>query len=170
MSIALVAVGAIFVFGQKADTNMDGKRFGKGGDRAGHGRHGKRGGDKGMGMMLRGLDLTDAQKAQVKAIHEANFESTKSLREQMKANHDQLETATAGGAFNESQVQAIAQQQGALHAQMIVAREKVKSQVFAILTVDQKAKAAEMKAQFEQKRADREAKMAERKADKAPQE
>jgi periplasmic protein CpxP/Spy len=169
ISIALVAVGAIFVIGQTKDMNKEGRGFVKGGDHLGQDRHGK-GGGKGMGMMLRGLDLTDAQKAQVKAIHEANFESTKSLREQMEANHDQLETATAGGAFNESQVQEIAQKQGALHAQMIVAREKVKSQVFAILTDEQKAKAAEMKARFEQKRADRKAKMAERKAAKVPQE
>ncbi len=167
MSIALIAVGAIFVFGQTADENKDGKRFDKRGDHAGQGRHGKRGGGKGMGMMLRGLDLTDAQKAQIKAIHEATFESAKSLRDQMKANRDQLKTATEGGAFNESQVQAIAQQQGALHAQMIVAREKVKSQVFAILTVEQKAKAAEMKAKFEQKMQERKAKVAERKAEKA---
>jgi protein CpxP len=170
MSIALVAVGAIFVIGQSADANKEGKRFGKHGDHAGEGRHGKRGGDKGMGMMLRRLDLTEDQKVQIKAIHEANFESTKSLREQMKANHDQLETATEGGKFNESQVQAIAQQQGALHAQMIVAREKVKSQVFALLTDEQKAKAAEMKAKFEQKMQERKAKFAERKSAETPQE
>ncbi len=169
MSIALVAVGAIFVIGQTSDGKKEGRNFGKHGGSEGHGKRGKRGGgDK--GMMFRGLDLTDAQKEQMKAIRQASFEGSKSLREQMKASHDQLKAATKDGAFNESQVQAIAQQQGALHAQMIVGREKVKSQMFAILTPEQKAKAAEMKAQFELKRQERETKRAERKAAKTTQE
>lgn len=170
MSIALVAVGAIFVFGQTTDTNTEGKNFGKDGKHFRGGKRGHRGGHKGMGMMFRGLDLTDAQKEQMKAIGQANRESTKSLRDQMKANGEQLAQATANGTFNEAQVQAIAQQQGVLHAQMIVAREKVKSQMFAILTPEQKAKAAEMKEQFKQKMQERQAKRAERKAAKETQE
>lgn len=166
MSIALVAVGAIFVFGQTTDTKMEGKKFGKDGN---HFRGDKRG-DKGMGMIFGSLDLTDAQKEQMKAIGQASRESTKSLRDQMKANREQLQQATANGAFNEAQVQAIAQQQGVLHAQMIVAKEKVKSQMFAILTPEQKTKAAELKEQFKQKMQERQAKRAERQAAKAEQE
>jgi protein CpxP len=169
MSIALVAVGAIFVFGQTTDTNTEGKKFGKDGNNWKQGKRGMRGGHKGMGMMFRGLDLTDAQKEQMKSIGQASRESTKSLRDQMKANRQQLEQATANGAFNEAQVQAIAQQQGALHAQIIVERQKVQSQMFNILTPEQKAKAAEMKEQFKQKMEERKSKRAERQAQKAAQ-
>ncbi len=169
MSIALVAVGSIFVFGQTTDTQPEGKTFGKDGKSWKQDKDNKRH-HKGMGMMFRGLDLTEAQKEQMKAIKQASRESTKSLRDQMKANRGQIEQATANGAFNEAQVQAIAQQQGALHAQMIVAKEKVKSQMFAILTPEQKVKAAEMKEQFKQKMQERQAKRAERKAAKAEQE
>ncbi len=171
MSIVLVAVGAIFAFGQTTETPTEGKTFGKKGGnwkQGDRGRRGKRGGGhKGMGMGFRGIELTEAQKEQMKAIGQASREGSKSLRDQMKANRRQLQQATENGAFNEAQVQAIAQQQGVLRAQMIVEREKVKSQMFAILTTEQKAKVAEMKEQRNQKMQERMQKRAERQAQKA---
>ncbi len=102
-------------------------------------------------MMLRGLDLTDEQKAQVKSIREAKKTAVAPLRDAMKANRQKLQEATANGAFDEAAISAIAAEHGNLAAQMLVARTKVQSQVFAILTDEQKAKMAEMK----QKRSER---------------
>jgi protein CpxP len=73
----------------------------------------------------------------------------------MKANRQKLQTLSESGTFDEAQVQAIAARQGTLSAQMIVEKEKVKSQIFNLLTPEQKTKAAEMKAQFRQKRQER---------------
>lgn len=158
LSLVLVAMGAMFVFAQDGAANKDGKRgFGK---RGGHHRGGH-------GMMLRGLDLTDEQKAQVKTIMQSSRESSKPLREQMKANRQKLQTLSDSGNFDQAQVQALADEQGRLTAQMIVEKEKVKSQISAILTAEQKAKAAEMKAQFKQKREERKQKWAEKRAAKA---
>lgn len=157
LSIVLVAMGAMFVFAQDGAGQKDGKRgFGK---RGGHHRGGH-------GMMLRGLDLTDEQKAQVKTIMQSSRESSKPLREQMKANRQKLQTLSDSGNFDQAQVQALADEQGKLTAQMIVEKEKVKSQISAILTPEQKAKAAEMKAQFKQKREERKQKWAEKRAAK----
>ena len=142
--MALVSLGTIFAFGQQNGGN-DGKRM--------RGHHGKRGG---FGMM-RGLDLTDAQKEQMKAIRQANRESTKSLRESMKANRQQLQQVTANGQFNEAQVQALAAQQSGIMAQLIVEKERVKSQIYNILTTDQKTKIAEMKTQMKERRQNRKA-------------
>ena len=102
-------------------------------------------------MMFRGLDLTDAQKTQVKQIMESSKATAKPIREQMKANQQKLAQLAENGNFDEAQVQAIAAQQGNLTAQMIVEKEKIKSQMFAVLTDEQKAKAAEMKAQMKQR-------------------
>ncbi len=152
LSIVLVAMGAMFIFAQDKTGKADGKRgFGKRGHHRG-----------GMGMMFRGLDLTDEQKAQMKSIRQASKETAKPIREQMKANRQKLQTLSESGTFDQSQVQAIAARQGSLMAQMIVEKEKVKSQIFNILTPEQKAKAAEMKAQFQQKREERMQKRAER--------
>lgn len=150
LSIILVAMGAMFIFAQDGTTGgKDGKRgFGK------RGHFGKRFGGHG-GMMFRGLDLTDEQKAQMKAIRQASKETVKPIREQMKANRQKLQTLSESGTFDQTQVQAIAAQQGNLSAQMIVEKEKVKVQMLNILTPEQKAKAAEMKAQFQQKREER---------------
>jgi protein CpxP len=152
LSIVLVAMGAMFIFAQDGTGKTDGKRgFGKRGHQRG-----------GMGKMFRALDLTDEQKTQMKQIRENNRNTVKPIREQMKANRQKLQELSANGNFDAAQVQAIAAQQGTLTAQMIVAREQVKSQMFNILTPEQKAKAAEMKAQFEQKRKERMQKRSER--------
>ena len=100
-------------------------------------------------MGLRQLDLTSDQQAKVKEILDANKGTVQPLREQLKANHEKL--AALGGNFDEGQVTAIAREQGDLMSQMIVARQKVKSQIFAILTDEQKAKATQLQQQMKQR-------------------
>ena len=141
---ALVALGTVFAFGQQSGDN-NGKRM--------RGHHGKHGAFK----MMKQLDLTDAQKEQMKAIRQAGRESTKSLRESLKANRQQLEQITANGQFNEAQVQAIAAQQSGIMAQLLVEKTRVKSQIYQILTAEQKAKVEEMKAKMQERRQNREA-------------
>ena len=132
-----------------------------------HHRRGKM--NRGGGIMFRGLDLTDAQKAQMKQIREASKATIQPLREAAKANKQRLKGATANGAFDEVQVLAIATEGAAIHAQLTVQREKVKSQMFALLTAEQKAKAAEMKSKMkeriEQRKVKRGSKRTERGAD-----
>jgi len=144
LGIAIIAIGGIFVIAQTAQTGDGGteKRWGK---RGGGMHRGMGGGMHGGGMMFRGLDLTDEQKAQIKAIHEANKGTMQPLMEAMKANRQRMQEATANGAFDEATVTAIANEHGTLAAQMMVARQRVMSQTFAILTPEQKAKAAEMR-------------------------
>lgn len=137
LSIVLIAMGAMFIFAQTTD-KPEGKR----------GHFGKRGA---RGMMFRGLDLTDEQKAQIKQITENSRATVKPIREQMKANRQELREITAGGSFDQARVQEIAARQGSLSAQMIVEKERVKSQIFQILTPEQKAKAAEMKEKMKER-------------------
>src|SRR5688572_25668774 len=126
LAVAILSIGAIFAIAQTADGGTDMK----GGKRGGHHRGGKRH-RGGGGMMFRGLDLTEEQKAQMKSIREASKTATASLREAMKANRTKLAEATANGAFDEAQVTAIANEGAALMAQMTVQRTKLKSQMFA---------------------------------------
>jgi Spy/CpxP family protein refolding chaperone len=124
---ALLVVGGIFTFAQRTM------------HRGGFGMHG----GHGAMMALKALDLTDDQKAKVKEIFETNKQTMQPIREQLKANHEKL--AAMKGNFDEVAVSAIAKEQGDLTAQMIVARQRVKSQIFAILTDEQKAKAEHMR-------------------------
>lgn len=150
LAFAVLATGVLFAFGQRP---ADGEK--------GWGRHGG-GHRRGFGIVLRGLNLTEDQKTKVKAIHEASKASVQPTFEAMKANREKMEALTANGAFDEAQVTALANEQAAISAKLIVEKERVKSQIFAILTDEQKTKLAEMKA----KRAERMKARKEAKAEK----
>ena len=135
IAVAVIATGAIFVIAQK--------RAHGGGHGFGHGR-----GDK-MGMALRGLDLTDEQKAKVKEIMESNKAAFEPTMSAMKENRSKLHDLSKNGTFDQAQVEALANEQGDLVAKTIVQKEGVKAQIFALLTAEQKAKAAEMRTKFE---------------------
>ena len=156
LACAILAIGVVFAFAQT------------GGD-AGKGRgFGKRGGHHRGGMMLRGLDLTDDQKAQMKAIREANRSKVQPIREALKANQAKLREATANGAFDEAAVSAIANEQAGLKAQLTVERARVMSQTFALLTDEQKAKAAEAREKMKERFKNRGERRGRKGGEKAP--
>jgi len=130
--LVLVTLSTVFALAQK---------------REGKGRHGHRG----FARIAEKLNLTDAQKEQVKQILETSRAKVQPLKENMKANRRQLQELTANGQFDEAQVQAIAAQQGAIAAQMIVEKERAKSQIFQILTTEQQAQAKQMKEQVKER-------------------
>lgn len=139
LAIVLTAMGAIFVFAQQNAPPEGHRGFGK---RGGHGSHGR---------MLRHLDLTEAQKAQVKQIMANSRITVEPLREQLRENRRQLSQLSADGSFDAAGVQAIAARQGNLTAQLIVEKERVKAQIFQILTPEQRRKAAEMRERMKQR-------------------
>lgn len=147
LAITLTALGAIFVVGQTGGKDGPPKRG------FGHGRHGQFGPRGGMmeGRLFRQLDLTDAQKEQLKAIRTAAREDSKTYRSQLMENHKKLAELGTDGVFDQAAVEAVASQQADLHKQMIIQREKVKAQMFAVLTPEQKAKFAELKQNFTEK-------------------
>ncbi len=138
IAFAVLATGVLFAVAQRSG---DGKMGG----------WGKRGGHHRGGLTLRGLDLTDEQKAKVKQIVEESKTKTQPIHESLKANHQKMDEATANGAFDEAAVSAIATEKGNLSAQMTVEHLRVKSQVFSILTAEQKTKAAEMKSKMQER-------------------
>lgn len=95
-----------------------------------------------LGYIARHLELTEEQKAEVKKIAQAERTVMQPIHEQMQKNRAALQEATKDGQFNETQVTQLAQEQGQLMAQMIVSRERVKSQVYSILTPEQREKLA----------------------------
>jgi len=132
---AILVIGGVFAIAQRAAH----KGFG------GHGMHGR----QGAMMMLKRLDLTSDQQDKVKDIFEANKGTVQPIFAELKTNHEKL--ASLGGNFDEGQVTAIAKEQGELMSQLIVARQKVKSQIFAILTDEQKAKAEQLRTEMKQR-------------------
>lgn len=137
MAIALAAVWTIFVFAQKADGD-------KGKFKRGFGHRG------GFGRLAKQLNLSDAQKTQMKQIKEASKSKVQPLRENMKSIRQQLKAATADGNFNEAQVQTLATQQANIMAQLTVEKERTKSQIYAVLTPEQQTQAKALKEQMKE--------------------
>jgi protein CpxP len=123
-------------------------------DHHGPGGHGGPGGPHGGSIvehLSRELNLTDAQKTQVKQIEDSLRESTKPLQEQlMKTGGGPLDGFKDG--FDEAAVRSAAQARAAIHVELEVAHARAMSQIYALLTTEQKAKLAELRQQFEQHR------------------
>lgn len=118
----------------------------------GPGHHGPGGPGGVLGPLEHELNLTDAQKAQIKQLADAFETSTKSLREQaFKAGGGPLEGLTDN--FDESAVRAAAQARASVRVEMEVAHARLLSQVYALLTAEQKAKLADLRQRFEQRHA-----------------
>lgn len=97
------------------------------------------------------LGLTDQQKTQIKAIFEGHKADVQGFAARMQPARQALNAAIRGGA-DEATVRAKAADIAAVQADMAVLRAKVHAQVFAVLTPDQQAKAAQLQQQAQQRR------------------
>jgi protein CpxP len=101
--------------------------------------------------MLAKLNLTDAQKAQVKSIMTAAGPQMKSIHQQMHANSMKLSQMAPNDGAYAATVQEVSQANAALQGQMITQREQVRASVFKILTPAQQQQLATMKAEMQAK-------------------
>ena len=97
-------------------------------------------------MPLRFLDLTDAQKEQVKAIHEAERTRIEPFVKQLGDTHKALAEATAKGQFDEAQVRAIATTAAQAQVELAVSRARQDAAIYQILTAEQRAKLEQFRA------------------------
>ena len=151
-SLSAVALAAPIAFAQSTTTTQDtpqatGERHG------GHGKGwGERGGRRG-GMMFRGINLTDDQKAKMKEIGQSFRESTKSLHEQLRAKREELRQASEGGTFNEALATQKLQESAGLQAKLMGEQFRMRQQMLSVLTPEQKTQLEQKRAEFKAKRA-----------------
>ena len=98
--------------------------------------------------MARALNLTDAQKQQVKAIMDSVMPIADGYHAKLEEIHKQIGAATANGQFDEAQVRTLANQQAQLEADLQVEHLRAMSKVYSILTAEQRVKAEEMHKQM----------------------
>lgn len=149
-----LAVTGIVGFAQQNATQEQGskQRVERQGERGGHrGGHGMKGGFMG-GRFAEKLNLTEPQKEQMKQITTRFHESTKALREQSRGGKENGFGLFNGGTFDEAAVRAAAQARANKHVEMEVARARMMSEMYAILTPEQKTQLAAERQQMEQKR------------------
>jgi protein CpxP len=106
-----------------------------------HGKFGRHG--MGMRGMFRGIELTEAQKEQFRAIREANKPSPE-LREEMRT----IMTAKRDGTITDAQKSRIE----SLRADRKAKAGSIKAQIDAILTPEQKEQIEKRKVEMKQRR------------------
>jgi Spy/CpxP family protein refolding chaperone len=118
----------------------------------GAGFHHAHGFDRGLAMLAWKLDLTDAQRAQVKTMFNSEWPTVQPLLQQLATEQNQMFAATSKGTFDEVKVKTIADQQSQAIAQLLIEKERFISQVYNnVLNPDQRTKADAMRQEWEQR-------------------
>ncbi len=104
-----------------------------------------------LGYLARKLDLTDAQRAQVKEIMAKEKPTFQPLMLQMAQNHQQMRQLVMSSGFDEAKVRELASQQTQTMTELTVQRARVASELFQVLTPDQKTKLTAIINQHEQR-------------------
>ncbi|MEI6669912.1 MAG: Spy/CpxP family protein refolding chaperone [Acidobacteriota bacterium] len=116
----------------------------------GRGMFGGPGGPGRMGQMMgRGmaqLNLTAAQKADVKKLRQASREATQAIGKRMVAAREALGDAVTADKADEATIRLKAAEVAAVELDAALLRAKMHEQMFALLTPEQRAKAAELRA------------------------
>jgi Spy/CpxP family protein refolding chaperone len=167
---AAILFGALLLMSIVGFSQQGGPQGGPppGGFRGGPGPH------DGLGP-LRDLNLTDDQKAAIKKLTDSfeesalsciplaahhvaikkltdSFEeSIKPLLDQMKTLHESEPNPMSGAAFDEAAVRAAAEARAKVQVELEVAHARLASQIFALLTAEQKAQLAAKHQQFGQR-------------------
>lgn len=102
------------------------------------------------GRMAQALNLTDAQKEQIRSIVKESFQSNKALGEQLKtARQAEREAVKAGKS--DAELAQLAQNAAPLHAQFHAARLQTEAKVYKVLTPEQQTKLEEMRAHMRER-------------------
>ena len=98
-----------------------------------------------LGYVAHELNLSDAQKSQIKSMWEAERPTVASLVQELASEGKEMDSATAQGNLDDSKVQAIAARQGETIAKLLVEKERLKSKVYTtVLNPEQRTKADEL--------------------------
>ncbi len=127
----------------------------------GFGPRGGPGGRAGIDLPLRQLDLSDAQREQVRAIRNTHQAAFKEIGERLRTAHQGLRGAVGADALDEAAIRARSADVAAVEADAAVLRARVRQDVFSILTAEQQARAKELRAAAETRMKERAGKMRE---------
>jgi Spy/CpxP family protein refolding chaperone len=104
--------------------------------------------------MAKQLNLTEAQQTQIKGIMADEKTKIKPMMQQLRQNQ-QAEDANVNGSFDENQARTFANKQAQLMTDLIVEKERMRSQVYAVLTPEQRQKALQLMQERQQHRQER---------------
>lgn len=101
---------------------------------------------------IKQLDLDKEQKASIKAVMQGLKEDVRPLMAETRANHEQLKALVTAINFEEDDVAVIAGKEGDLAAQRLMLTSRALSDVYKLLTREQRDELEAMAAQREERR------------------
>jgi periplasmic protein CpxP/Spy len=99
-------------------------------------------------MISRELDLSDAQKQQIKAIWQKERPAVAGLVRELAEEQKDLNLASAEGKPDENAMAPIANRQTVTVMKLMIEKEKVISNIYTVLTPDQRTKADRWREQW----------------------
>ena len=127
-----------------------GPQGGPGGAGRGVGRFGGPGGPMGP-LGLNRLDLSDAQRDQVRSLVESRRDETKGLADRARSAHDALQAAVTADTFDEGAIRAHSAEVASVEADMAVARARLHADILQILTAEQRTQLKALQAQMKER-------------------
>jgi Spy/CpxP family protein refolding chaperone len=112
-------------------------------------RHFQRQGRSGA-LMAAALNLTDAQKSQMKAIFDEARQASQPVRQQLKQTRQSLQAAIQAG--NSDQIQQLSATEGSEMGQLTAIRASAHAKMFKMLTPDQQQKLSTLQASMHSRR------------------
>lgn len=116
---------------------------------------GFRGPRGGLMMGLRDLDLSDAQRDQIRELVQTHREANRATAEQLRAARVALNEAVMAEVVNESEIRALSAQVAPLEADSAVQRAYFNAQLLQVLTPDQRGELQDIQAEMEDRRSRR---------------
>jgi Spy/CpxP family protein refolding chaperone len=110
----------------------------------------------GLGLLLGRLNLTDAQRTQVRDVMDRHQEETRAAQIKMREAREALRKAVETVPLDEGLVLEKADAVGRLEGDLAVLRARIHSEVYALLTAEQRTTAAQITAEREARMKQRE--------------
>ena len=104
---------------------------------------------------LRGIELTDAQRDQIRAIRESHREATRAVHSKLRDAHRALAEAARADTIDEAAIRARSTEVATAMADEAILRAKVRNEVLAVLTAEQQAKLKEQREARQQRMQER---------------
>ena len=148
--VVLIAGAAAFAFAQ------------------GPGGRGRGAAGGGLGIALGALNLTEAQREQVRQITEQHREEGRGTFERLRAAQAARRQAVEVIPFDESRVRAAMQELAAVETELAVMQARLYSDVFALLTPEQQAQAQKLRAERDARMKQRQGRLLQRRQQPRP--
>ena len=97
------------------------------------------------------IDLTDAQRTQIKQLYENAKPAMKPTFEQLRQNHQAMIQLVTSGNFDQAKAQVLAAQSSQLMSQLAVQHASIAAQAYQLLTPEQKTQMSKALAERQQR-------------------